>query len=166
MASKKTGGTHGKARYARARNRRASRWAVSAIEEFEELPAWRTQSSRNIPIRHRSEFLPTAHDGANGTSGSQVQFAFSAVIDERDPEPSRRTQAPKSKDEHRSASAISKPSPAAPVIRVARTSSAGQRPLAKPAPERSVTLSGLALGCALGSAAALLIVLALRALIV
>ena len=175
MADTGLGGRAGKARQKHHFERFAQREAEEAIEDFLAVHDSSTGSERIIPVRRRAEFIPTAvdecDDSAAGPGFEQLGFDF-----DPDLEPARNPEADReyARWAARAAAAVADPStteqpdrPAAePIVfrpQVAQPATAVGRQPASPA--QPFSLRGLLTGCAIGAAAAAVLLLVIRVLV-
>ncbi len=158
MQAVKHGGLSGKARRVRHRNRAARLHTQQMIEEYFEPGGATMTSDRYIPIRGRSDFLPsvTQHDGVL-PAGADSQLELPLTTSASDKSVARPEQEPDTtadaairfpRDDRRTAEFD--PHRLDP----ARTK--GGRPAG------TFTMGGFLVGCAIGSAAAALVLLVVQ----
>lgn len=157
------GGLHGKARRAHSRNRASSLHAQRLIAEFDGDDTEVLFAQRDIPLGRRNDFLPsvvfsTAVDQDNQEwhgIGTQLQLPLT-VLDgsgglERDGEIGRVSAGTEDENHGRG------------VIRILRSERASMfKQPEQMQDSQQVTLGGFLKGCAMGTAAAVLLLLVLR----
>jgi hypothetical protein len=134
--SKQPGGLSGKARRNRYKGRAARMYTQQMIDEFLEEGERESQHERYIPVRGRSEFLPSA------------QCPGSEVREEPKQRPAIRLGSPTGR------------TTTAPVVRPARPPKETE-----PQEPEAFTIRGFFYGCAMGSAAAAVILLLVQVVI-
>ncbi|UCC29671.1 MAG: hypothetical protein JSU86_15885 [Phycisphaerales bacterium] len=162
MQAVKHGGLSGKARQVHCRNRASRLYQQQLIHEYLEPDAVGAGRHRYIPIRGRNEFLPSV-GGTGVTTGrtreTQLELALTtakkAGRGDRTADTARTIPRPKAE-------------PAADrVIRFPRTARPGASPVLKLPEEfgrrERFTIGGFLIGCAMGSAAASLVLLVVHA---
>ena len=159
------GGLAGKARRVRNRSRAARLYAQQLIEDYFEPDPTERRRSRSVPICGRSDFLPTAvrpEDTPSGDREAQLELALAEVTT---PSPAELPISEVVAMPARPAEVL-----ANTVIRFPRTAEPCAKPLLKPPqqfrPRREkFTFGGFLLGCAMGSAAAALVLLVVQTVI-
>jgi len=163
MQAVKHGGLSGKARQVRCRNRAARLYQQQLIHEHLEPDTVGAGRHRYIPISGRNEFLPSV-GGTGVTTGrtreTQLELALTTAkkVGRGDRPADTARTAPQPKAE-----------PAADtVIRFPRKARPGARPILKLPEEfrrrrERFTIGGFLVGCAMGSAAASLVLLVVHA---
>lgn len=165
MQAVKHGGLSGKARQLHCRNRATRLYQQQLIHEYLEPDTVGAGRHRFIPIRGRNEFLPSVA-GTGVTTGRTREMqlglglttAKKAGKGDRPADTARTIPRPKVE-----------PAPDA-VIRFPRTARPGASPVLKLPEEfgrtrERFTIGGFLIGCAMGSAAASLVLLVMHALV-
>lgn len=150
MPTAKRGGLSGKARKVRYRNRAARLHTREMINEYFEPVAMRSNAGRFVPIRSRSEFLPSvAHADRLHDATGQLELPLT----ENDKSPAQQSRPSRTDDRViRFRRNTNKPASRDP--RTFRFGAFGARRAG-----RDFTLRGFLVGCAMGSAAATLVLL-------
>ena len=166
MQAVKHGGISGKARRVRHRNRAARLYTQQMIEEYLEPGGATMTSDRYIPIRGRSDFLPSVTpNGGLFSAGADSQLELPLTTDASDKPVARPAQPHRSDPEQKSDTTTDS------AIRFPRddrrTDEFDPRRL-DPAgakggrPAGTFTIGGFLVGCAIGSAAAALVLLVVQ----
>ncbi len=161
MEEARPGGLSGKARHVRCRNRAARMQADELVNEYLESTMTSPGRRRTIPIRGRSEFLPSiAQAQAASAAGRDAQLELPLASTK---EPGK--VQPAAADTATVPKTASKP-PVDVVIRFPRSSKPTAPLRLKPPThyrrKSEFTIGGFLAGCAMGSAAAALLLLVVQ----
>lgn len=162
MQAVKHGGLSGKARHVHCRNRAARLYQQQLIHEYLEPDTVGAGRHRYIPIRGRNEFLPSV--GVTGVPTGrtrETQLELALTTDKKAGRNYRRADTAKTTPRP-------KVQPATDVvIRFPRKAKPGASPILKLPEEfgrrERFTIGGFLIGCAMGSAAASLVLLIVHA---
>ncbi len=161
MQTSKRGGLSGKARRTRDRNRSTRLHSRQVIEEYLEPGRQGVGEDRYIPIGGRSEFMPAvAHTTIAKEPSDDPQLVLPLTTPGSRDASCRGADIAKAVSKHRSGET------ADAVIRFPRTASAESGSCLKPPQTfrsaKKLTIRGFLVGCAMGSAAAALLLLVLH----
>lgn len=166
MQAVKHGGLSGKARRARARNRAARLYASQLIVEYLEPDSGERHRGRYIPIRGRNVFFPSVtHSSIAQTE--PMETVQSATRLELPPATDDKRQKIDLPPDAGRATPGREPEPGRDAaIGFSRAAKPGNSPVTEPVGtfdrRQNFTLSGFFLGCAMGGAAAALVLLVLQ----
>ncbi len=162
MDTVKQQGLSGKARRVRYRNRAVRLYTQQLLDElFEPDRPYATRPSRYIPIRGREEFLPSiAHtsDVAAARTRTQLELPFPTSDRARTALPTTDTTRAVSKRKTQEAGDMPLRFPRAEKATASPIPRASERPEV----DKNFTIGGFFLGCAMGSAAAALVLLVMQ----